>query len=404
MAERDPSYSHNPEEQPEVRGLERPLGAVALNRVFSEEDRAALHERLDEVIDTTNIDPNQLKGFRVSQWDGMAKNNEGQIETKTLRAIELVAETKSSEPAWEPVRRVESAPIKFTPEKKYDFGEYRRDVVLPDVQIGYRKYEDGTIDPFHDEKAISVALQIIEDVKPARVILLGDFLDLPNFSRFEQTPEFAETTNMSIEYGHNLLKTIREIVPEAEIVLLEGNHDRRLEKQVRTNLMAAYSLKRAGEELPVLSIPYLLNLEQLNIKYVGAYPAGRYFITPQLQAIHGEIVRKGATAKAVTEHEGISTIHGHTHRIEHYARTVRTYEGGRQTYAFSPGTLSRIDGAVPSVHGSTEVNGKPVFNYEDWQQGLAIIDHNGLDFTYQQITMPLNHVTRFEGKTFSPAE
>jgi hypothetical protein len=208
---------------------------------------------------------------------------------------------------------------------------------------------------------------------------------------------------MAIEYGHNLLKTIRTMLPESEIVLLEGNHDRRLEKQVRANLMSAYGLKRAGEELPALSIPYLLALDQLGIKYVGAYPAGRYFITPQLQCVHGEVVKKGATAKAVTTNEGVSTIHGHTHRIEHYARTMRTFEGARQTFTFSPGTLSRIDGAVPSTHSSTGVDGKPVTNYEDWQHGIAIIDHNGLDFSYQQITMSLDYETRFEGQTIKPA-
>ena len=35
-------------------------------------------------------------------------------------------------------------------------------IILPDPQIGFRKFDDGTLDPFHDTKAMSIAIQIIE--------------------------------------------------------------------------------------------------------------------------------------------------------------------------------------------------------------------------------------------------
>lgn len=380
------------------------IGELAVDQLIEQQDREALHRELDTVLDQLNVNPALVKGFRVSQWDGMIKNNEGEIETRKLRGIQLVAEARDFEPKWDIVRRVESEPTPFNQERKFKLGEYRREAILPDLQIGYRRYEDGSIDPFHDERAIDVALQIIKEVQPSRVILLGDFLDLPDFSRFLPEAAFAQTVNMAIQYGHNLLKTIREISPDSKLVLLEGNHDRRLENQIRQNFMKAYGIRRANEQLPVLSIPYLLALDELGVEYVQGYPAGRYFITPTLQCIHGEIVRKGATSKAVTDAEGVSTIHGHTHRWESYAKTVRTHDGARQTYAYSLGTLSRIDGAVPSVHGSTDVQGKPLVNYEDWQQMIAIIDHNGKSFSLNPVMIDTlnDYQARFENETYRP--
>jgi predicted phosphodiesterase len=383
------------------------VGEKAVEAMLEAEDREKLHKELDKALDALPVDPSFVAGFRVSQWDGLTKDSDGEAQVHKLHGFQFNLVAESLQPKWDIIRRVESEPIPInTHEAKEKPGTWQREVILPDFQIGYRRYEDGTLDPFHDEKAIDVALQIVREVKPSRVILLGDFLDLPQFGRFEQTPQYAMTANAAIEYGHNLLRTIREIVPKATIVLLEGNHERRLEKQVQANLMAAFGIKRAGEKLPALSVPYLLALDDLGVEYVGAYPAGRYFINPNLMCVHGEIVRKGATSKAVTEHEGVSTIHGHTHRWESYARTTRTYDGARQTFAYSLGTLSRIDGAVPSVHGSTDAEGKVAINHEDWQTMVAVLDHDGK--SHQLTPIFINSIgdykARFEGKTYEPTK
>jgi hypothetical protein len=38
------------------------------------------------------------------------------------------------------------------------------------------------------------------------------------------------------------------------------------------------------------------------------------------------------------------------------------------------GTLARVDGAVPSVHGSVDDHGRPVRQLEDWQQGVVVLE------------------------------
>jgi hypothetical protein len=302
------------------------------------------------------------------------------------------------------VRRVESVSIPVSNERKFKPGEIRREIIVPDLQIGYRKYEDGSVDPFHDEKAIDVALQLIREIQPSRIVLVGDLLDLPTFGKYMQSPEFAHTTNMSIQYAHNFLKTIRELSPESKVVLLEGNHDRRIENALKTNMMAAYGIRRANETLPVMSVPYLLALDQLGIDYVGGYPAGRYFITPTLQVIHGTATGKSLSSQVVGN-EGVSTIQGHAHKWSSMAKTTRTYDGARQTFAFSLGTLSRIDGAVLGVKGSTGVDGRPIESYEDWQQMIGVISHDGKAWSMSPVFIDTmnNYKTFFENKVYEPA-
>jgi hypothetical protein len=380
------------------------VGEAAVNSILENQDREKLHKQLDQALDNLNVDPSFVQSFRVSQWDGMTKNSEGEAEIHKLHGFQFNLIAESLEPKWDIVRRVESEPIPFNQsEKKEKVGEWKREVVLPDFQIGFWRQEDGSLHAMHDEKAIDVALQLVEKIQPSRIVILGDFLDLPNFSKYPQTPEFAQTTNASIEYGHRLLRTMREMLPDSKLVLIEGNHDKRLGDAVKRNFMEAYGIRRAGESLPVLSVPYLLALDDLGVEYVGGYPAGRYFINPNLMAIHGEFHTKGAVAKKLTEHEGISTIQGHNHRFEAYARTTRTYNGARQTYAYSAGTLSRIDGFVPSVHGGTQ-NGVPHTNHEDWQQAILMVEHDGNDFFVNPIHINLDHKARFEGETFEPAK
>jgi hypothetical protein len=43
--------------------------------------------------------------------------------------------------------------------------------------------------------------------------------------------------------------------------------------------------------------------------------------------------------------------------------------------AASPGCLARIDGAIPSTRGGVDLDGRPLTRYENWQQGLGIVQY-----------------------------
>ena len=386
----------------------------AAKEVVDQDHRKYLHTLLDTTIDELNIDPASISKLKFSSGshEGYIKNSEGEIEyTKKLRrgGLHLTVEPKDFKPKWTPVHTPMADIVSFKTETKINRPrDLKVCVVLPDPQIGFRRFRDGTIDPFHDDNAISIALQIIADLRPDKVVCLGDFIDAPMFGRFEQSEDYAHTAQLAINYGYRFLGMIRALVPNAEIVVIEGNHDRRIEKNITSNSLFAFGLSRADDiqDLPVMSIPNLLAFDKLNIKYVEGYPAGKYWINENLQAIHGHIVRQaGATAAAVVKSETVSTIFGHVHRIETAYDTQNTYQGARANLAHTPGCLCRIDGGVPSAKGSTQLDGRPVISYENWQNGLAVVDYKDTGtFNLHPIYINtfMGYETSFNNKLYVP--
>jgi hypothetical protein len=311
-------------------------------------------------------------------------------------------------PEWETVHQ--SVPVVIKPPRRVKISKqnHKTWVIFPDPQIGYRNF-DGILDPFHDERAMSVALQITDwlyhNDTVTGVINLGDFLDLPAQGRFEQEAGFAGMTQVAINRGHKFLQEQRAAAGEdAQIILIEGNHDRRMEKFIQINAAAAWGLKRANaDELPVMSIPYLLRLDEIGVEYIDAYPAGAYWITQHLRAIHGHKVRSGgSTAAAYTnDTPHISTIFGHIHRQEVQSKTVFDRQGKIKSQAISPGCLCRVDGAVPSVNGSTKIDGTPATYYENWQQGVAVITVDEDEQFYSELVQINDGVGWFRGVKFT---
>lgn len=250
-----------------------------------------------------------------------------------------------------------------------------------DTQIGYRHLADGTLDPFHDEAAMSLFVNVCANEQPDKIQILGDFLDLAQQGRFAQEAAFAQTTQAALDAGHKFLAQLREACPDADIIVIEGNHDRRMQNFIETNALAAFGLKRAQmpDTWPVMSLPYLLRLDELNVRYVDAYPAATDWDNDTTRNIHGTKAnsRGSTTAQYVTDLPHLNTWAGHTHRAE---ITYRSSLGGRgepvESYSANPGCLCRTDGAVPSVNGSIGADGKPASVVENWQQGFGVLYYN----------------------------
>ena len=271
-----------------------------------------------------------------------------------------------------------------------------------------RKYDDEDgLDPIHDESAISIALQIIKDMKPDKVILNGDNCDFPNFGRFAQENSFFETTNATFNYVHQLLAQIRANSPESEIIYIAGNHEERLRKTLMTNVPQIRELRVAGTGERPMTVPFLLNLSALEVEYISGYPAGAYWLTDELKVIHGDIARQsgGMTASAYLKRENTSTIYGHIHRQELAYRTRGSRYAGELLVAASFGCLARIDGAVPSYHSGVDEDGRPERYIEDWQQGLGVVHISKLGrFAIDPILIDTfnNYETRYNSKLYVP--
>lgn len=376
-----------------------------------EEVAKKANERLGKIADLlerSGIDPadvGKVQQIKLSEWSAFHKDDEtGEAVITPMSGASIVLSPEWADgPQWPVVDRAAQAPISL-PKLSKRKTKTKRAVILPDVQFGYRRDIDtAELDPFHDEKAIAAALKVVQTVDPDLVVNLGDFLDFATFGTFEQEAGFAMTVQPALDRAHRFLAEIAIAAPRAKQVLLEGNHDRRLQRAIVRNAMAAFGIRKANapDTWPVLSVPYLLRLDELNVEYVGGYPAGIYWINDRLACIHGSKVRSsGSTAALVVDDERVSTIFGHVHRIELAYKTRRVRAGARTSLAASPGTLARIDGAVPSTKGSTDPLGRPVPAVENWQQGVGVVTYEEGDRPFALELVPIfdGEVT-FRGET-----
>lgn len=369
--------------QEAVRSRRRRMGLTKSQADSSPSEDAEWRQVADKVVDALKVQGitpdtvGAIKKIRVSQYQSMIKTPDGEPEVVDLGAVRFEIDPSFKDgPAWPVVQQAAQVPIKLQ-KRKASKSKVKTAVILPDPQIGYRQdLVTGELDPFHDEKAMAVALQVVADLQPDLIVNLGDFLDLPSFGKYLQEPGFANTTQKAINRGYRFLVEQRAAAPNAEVVLIAGNHEKRMATSIMANAMAAFGLHRAEkpDNWPVLSVPFLLRLDELGVVYIDGYPAGEYWINDNLRCIHGVKVRSnGSTADAVVKDERVSVIFGHVHRIEISYKTVNTRHGFKTRLAFTPGTLARIDGAVPSTNGGVDEWGKPVKRYENWQQGVGVV-------------------------------
>lgn len=400
MPEKNPEFSGNLEEEAIRAAQRQTVGRQASSRVLNgmvqfavPEAHITYHQDLQEALNEHGA----LNRASFTDWQGFSKDADGQPQIVDLHRKRFDV-TFNAQPKWLPVTRVESVRLPRRESLKAP-GDSKTAVVLPDLQI-----------PFHDPEAVSVALQIVKDCKPDQIVLLGDALDLSAWSKYVQRPEWATATQDAIITLHQLLTTLRKLAPTAKIVMLAGNHEHRMANNLLQNAQVAYGLKRADDldGWPVMSVPYLCAFDQLGVEYIDGYPANRHWINERLQVRHGNIARPtGKTAVAVNSDERVSTIFGHIHRIESQFKTVNVYGGGRTSAAYGIGALCKIDGHVPSTSGGIDTKtNSPVRNYENWQQGLAVINYRDGDmpFSVEQVYIDSfnNHTTNYRGKVYAP--
>lgn len=340
--------------------------------------------RIVELLERSGIDIDaidRVEQIRLSSWEGLTKDEDGNAVVTPLSGASVVLSPAwETGPKWPLVDKAPQAPVTAPRPRKGKPPKLRTAVILPDTQIGYRRdLDNGSLDPFHDEQAISAALRVIEKVQPTEVVHLGDLLDFPSFSRFEQDATFQLTVQPAIDRAHRYLAEVVQVAPGAKHYLLEGNHDRRLQRTIVTNALAAFGLRRAEapNDWPVLSVPHLLRTDELGVEWIAGYPANILWLSDTLAVIHGSKVRSsGSTAASVLDDSAVSIVYGHVHRIELSYKTRRLRNGAARSFAASPGCLCRVDGAVPSVKGSTDALGRPIPTVEAWQQGVGIVTYS----------------------------
>lgn len=347
---------------------------------------------VDQLLAAVDIDLDEWIIDRqvVNTWDAMARQEDGTTAPETMYQVKVwlthkqILNLSPVELSYKGVRQpIKEVPLEGTV------------LCLPDAQFGFRRLADGTLEPFHDKKALEISLKVAKEIRPDVVVLMGDWLDFPELSRFQTEPNTRNLIQPALDalgsYLHELVKIVKEGTP---IYWLEGNHELRLRNALLDlHAGALADVKPANSEgPPQMSVERLLHLDELGITYVKPYGTPLWLWDVMLH--HGYIVR-GSGGKTVSSILGSTTHHhivGHIHRREIASRSIETREGRKEIHAMSPGCLASLErGGVPAGKGRPGV---------DWQHGLGVVyRHNNVSHLH---CIPiLNGVCVVNGKVIS---
>lgn len=297
----------------------------------------------------TNTEQFEVVHQTVNAWGDGNWQVKAQLKPKKGQAPELVPAT----------------PVAYAVSSTKPRSTAMQVLAIPDMHFGYFDPGGSVLESLHDERCAAVMLAIAREYQPATIVVLGDLLDLAPFSRFVVDPRYTRVSQHAIQAAYGFLAGLRAAAPRAKIVMLEGNHEARIAKHLSQQAPEVVGLTRAENEgetgVPVLSVPYLLRLEDLRIDYVGPY--GRSWWWDGVRYMHGELIGSsgGLTAAKLLAAYHEPVVCGHVHRAELAWRTTASADGVRHHWAMSCGTGARLDGVVPG-HA-----------HPDWQHAIGVV-------------------------------
>lgn len=172
------------------------------------------------------------------------------------------------------------------------------------------KISDAHI-PYEDREVLGSSIYFAQDINPD-ILIVDEWIDFYAISRFNKDPFRKLELQSEIDRTVLWLRFLRETLPNTNIIMLEGNHDRRLQRYLRSSAEELSYLR-------ALTVESLLQLKDLDIEYRKELQFNGVLYK------HGDLVRKYScyTAKGEFLKEGISGVSGHTHRLGTYYMTDR---------------------------------------------------------------------------------
>lgn len=115
--------------------------------------------------------------------------------------------------------------------------------------------------PYHDRKAVEVAVNHLKKLRPVGILLNGDLTDHYHASRWQPDPRRRNFPE-EIKAGRQFIAWLRGQFPKAELVWKEGNHEERLENYLKVNAPILLGLD-------CLSLPELYQASDLDVQPVN---------------------------------------------------------------------------------------------------------------------------------------
>lgn len=218
-------------------------------------------------------------------------------------------------------------------------------LVLSDLQV-----------PYHDLRSLSAVEKYMTAHKWDGYLNIGDFLDFDCISSFNKNaPRRKEGKRIwrDIHIANEILDRHQKLVkarnPKAKFVLLEGNHEERLERWLDEN----------PEFDGYLSVPRLLRLEERGVEWIKSWSRGETYKIGKATFLHGNYTNQYHPSKMATKY-GDSVFYGHTHDMMCHA--VSNHLNANKVHVGqSIGCLCEREQAY--------MKGKP----SNWQQGFMVL-------------------------------
>jgi metallophosphoesterase superfamily enzyme len=184
-----------------------------------------------------------------------------------------------------------------------------KNLVISDIHI-----------PYQDDRAITSMFKYAKMYNPNNIIINGDLLDFYGLSKFDKSPDRKITVAEEVVQARKWLGLLRRRFQNADIYLLQGNHENRLQKYMWRNPEL--------HGLSELKLENLLEFKKHKIKEVQV--DGDYWSTDtghlkigDAVIMHGDSRLNGATLSKYSGYSssntmrstGSSTIVGHNHRM-----------------------------------------------------------------------------------------
>lgn len=133
--------------------------------------------------------------------------------------------------------------------------------------LAFCDMHDLRCDPFY----YRMAIQAVKNGNPHIVVLNGDIIDLPEFSKYNtKLSEFRVRDR--IKWLHTFLEDIRNAAPDCDIVYVEGNHEYRLIHHILERTPALEELI----DLCDFNIRKLLGLDKYRVRYYSRADIGTF--------------------------------------------------------------------------------------------------------------------------------
>ena len=231
-----------------------------------------------------------------------------------------------------------------------------------------------------DWNTLNIFFEAVSQIKPEKVILNGDTLDMFAVSTYSKDVRYKQTLSDEIAAYHKFLKILHDITEpwNAEIYETNANHsgngqEGRWWRYLSKNLGEAASLPQVQESLSYENI-FFPPKEWCRVKLVD-----EVILPTNLIVHHGTVVRKHGGQSARGEFDKIfaSTITNHTHRIGLTSQTCpKTGNRPAQTFVnYENACACRLD--PDYVKDPNWQNGFSIVNYTDDVVGVEPVVVHG---------------------------